>query len=79
MVLLPFSGGSDTLAGYRTAHSRSRHRRRPLQRLRRTRQDTVERASPALDYLLLIFPTFGYSLGFALSVTNFICLASSPP
>jgi hypothetical protein len=39
----------------------------------------VERAAPALDYLLLIFPTFGYPLGFALSVTDSICLASSPP
>jgi hypothetical protein len=44
-----------------------------------TAKDTVERGAPALDYLLLIFPTFSYPLGFALSVTDFICLASSPP
>ena len=31
--------------------------------------------SPALDYLLLIFPTFGNPLGFALGVSDFIFLA----
>ena len=35
----------------------------------------VERGAPALDYLLLIFPTFGYPLGFALGVADFIFLA----
>ena len=44
-----------------------------------TTQAIVERAGPALDYLLLIFPTYGYPLGFALSVTDFLCLASSLP
>jgi cell wall-associated NlpC family hydrolase len=47
VVLLPFSGGSDTLAGHHTAHSRPRHCRRPLQCLRRTAKDTVKRAAPA--------------------------------
>lgn len=35
----------------------------------------VEKGVPALDYLLLIFPTFGYPLGFALGVADFIFLA----
>ena len=35
----------------------------------------VERGAPALDYLLLIFPTFGYPLGFALGLADFIFLA----
>ena len=35
----------------------------------------VQEDSPALDFLLLIFPTFGYPLGFALGVADFIFLA----
>lgn len=35
----------------------------------------VQEGSPALDFLLLIFPTFGYPLGFALGVADFIFLA----
>ena len=34
----------------------------------------VESGAPALDYLLLIFPTFGYPLGFALGLADFIFL-----
>jgi hypothetical protein len=35
----------------------------------------VEGGAPALDYLLLIFPTFGYPLGFALGLSDFVFLA----
>ncbi len=35
----------------------------------------AERGAPLLDYLLLIFPTFGYPLGFALGLADFIFLA----
>jgi hypothetical protein len=35
----------------------------------------VESGAPALDYLLLIFPTFGYPLGFALGLSDFVFLA----
>lgn len=35
----------------------------------------VEGGAPALDYLLLWFPTFGYPLGFALGVSDFVFLA----
>lgn len=35
----------------------------------------VQEDSPALDFLLLIFPTFGYPLGFALGIADFIFLA----
>ena len=35
----------------------------------------VQEDSPVLDFLLLIFPTFGYPLGFALGVADFIFLA----
>jgi hypothetical protein len=35
----------------------------------------VEEDSPALDLLLLIFPTFGSALGFALGASDFIFLA----
>lgn len=35
----------------------------------------VSADSPALDYLLLIFPTFGNPLGFALGISDFIFLA----
>ena len=35
----------------------------------------VEEDSPALDVLLLIFPTFGAALGFGLGVSDFIFLA----
>jgi hypothetical protein len=34
----------------------------------------VEEGSPALDFLLVIFPTFGQPLGFALGVANFFFL-----
>ena len=35
----------------------------------------VREDAPILDFLLLIFPTFGYPLGFALGVADFIFLA----
>lgn len=35
----------------------------------------VRKDSPALDFLLLIFPTFGQSAGFALGISDFIFLA----
>ena len=35
----------------------------------------VEEGSPALDFLLVIFPTFGQPLGFALGVADFVFLA----
>lgn len=35
----------------------------------------VQEDSPVLDFLLLIFPTFGYPLGFALGVADFVFLA----
>lgn len=38
-------------------------------------QALVEEDSPALDILLLVFPTFGAALGFGLGVSDFIFLA----
>ncbi len=35
----------------------------------------VEKSAPALDFLLVIFPTFGQALGFALGISDFIFLA----
>ena len=35
----------------------------------------VQEDAPILDFLLLIFPTFGYPLGFALGVADFVFLA----
>src|SRR5918999_5196952 len=35
----------------------------------------VEEDSPALDVLLLVFPTFGSALGFALGVSDIVFLA----
>ena len=35
----------------------------------------VREDAPVLDFLLLIFPTFGYPLGFALGVADFVFLA----
>jgi hypothetical protein len=35
----------------------------------------LEEDSPALDLLLLVFPTFGSALGFALGVSDFVFLA----
>ena len=35
----------------------------------------VREDAPILDFLLLIFPTFGYPLGFALGIADFIFLA----
>jgi hypothetical protein len=35
----------------------------------------VESGAPALDYLPLIFPAFGYPLSFALNVSEFVFLA----
>lgn len=35
----------------------------------------VREGSPALDFLLVVFPTFGYPLGFALGVADFVFLA----
>jgi hypothetical protein len=35
----------------------------------------VEEDSPVLDFLLLVFPTFGSPLGFGLGVSDFIFLA----
>lgn len=35
----------------------------------------VEKNAPALDFLLVIFPTFGQALGFALGISDFIFLA----
>lgn len=79
MVLLPFSGGSDTLAGHSTALSGLATTADLFSVFVGTTKAIVERSAPALDYLLLIFPTYGYPLGFALSVTDLLCLASSPP
>jgi hypothetical protein len=38
-------------------------------------RELVEENSPALDLLLLVFPTFGSALGFGLGVSDFIFLA----
>ena len=35
----------------------------------------VQEDAPVLDFLLLIFPTFGYPLGFALGLADFVFLA----
>ena len=35
----------------------------------------VREGSPALDFLLVVFPTFGHPLGFALGVADFVFLA----
>ena len=35
----------------------------------------VQEEAPILDFLLLIFPTFGYPLGFALGLADFVFLA----